>query len=72
MSSRTEQEIKILENHIDQLIATCRRLQSENNTLRSAHAALTRERCELQHKNELAKSHIENMITRLKSMEDRS
>lgn len=71
MSSKTEQEIKILENHIDQLIETCRRLQSENNTLRSKQVILTNERSELLHKNEQAKSRIESMIDRLKNMEER-
>lgn len=58
-----------LEARVEELIKTVSRLKSENVALRSKQEHLTSERAELIEKTELAKSRVEAMITRLKSME---
>ncbi len=54
---------------IDQLIAVCARLQEENRSLRTSQEALMAERANLLTKNEQARSRVEAMIARLKSLE---
>jgi uncharacterized protein (TIGR02449 family) len=56
-------ELKSLETKIDSLIQICKRLTEENQNLIS-------ERTTLLEKNSLAKTHIEDMIKRLKIMEE--
>jgi cell division protein ZapB len=58
-----------LEARVDELIHTVEQLTAENEALRSQQAALTVERATLIEKTELARSRIEAMIMRLKSME---
>lgn len=65
----TELDLNNLENRVDELIRTVRRLREENSSLRSSQERLTLERAELIEKTELAKNRVESMITRLKSME---
>ncbi len=56
-------ELKSLETKIDSLIQICKRLTEENRNLISERTALLE-------KNSLAKTHIEDMIKRLKMMEE--
>lgn len=56
-------ELNSLETKIDSLIQTCKRLTEENHNL-------IFERTALLEKNSLAKTHIEDMIKRLKVMEE--
>ena len=63
-------DLDTLERQAEELIRTCRQLREENTSLRSRQDHLVSERAELIEKTELARSRVESMITRLKSMED--
>lgn len=65
----SEQELKRLEIHVDQLIGTCEELKKENNLLKLQQDSYTTERASLIGKNEQARKRVDAMITRLKSME---
>lgn len=54
---------------VDQLVALCRRLGEENRSLRQSQEQLTNERAGLLARNEQARSRVEAMISRLKSLE---
>ena len=60
---------KALETKIDELIDLCGVLTKENRALRAQQQNWTTERAKLIEKNELAKSRVESMITRLKALE---
>ena len=62
-------ELKKLETRVDDLLLTCGSLREENKSLRRKQAALTGECAALLEKNERARSRVEAMIARLKSME---
>ena len=62
-------DLQQLETKIDTLIYTCEQLAEENKTLRESEANLISERATLLEKNLLARTRIETMIDRLKSME---
>lgn len=64
-----ENPLKALEQKIDELISLCNELNRENQSLKADNASWRQERRELIHKNELARSKVEAMITRLRSME---
>jgi cell division protein ZapB len=64
-----ELDLKTLEARVDELIRTCNRLKDENQALRTTQEGLVAERAELIEKTELARSRVEAMISRLKSME---
>ena len=59
-----------LEDRIDRIIDRNRTLASENKALRQAQRNWSIERADLVRRNELAKSRIEAMINRLKSLAD--
>jgi cell division protein ZapB len=61
--------LKDLENKIDELISLCRELNRENRTLKAEIAGWREERKDLLDKNELARSKVEAMINRLRTME---
>ena len=63
-------DIQALEQQVDELIQICNRLREENTWLRARQATLADDRAQLGEKTELARSKVESMITRLKSMED--
>lgn len=65
----TDIELKKLETRVDDLLNTCNKLMSENKSLRHQQNTLVTERSHLIEKNELARSRVESMITRLKSLE---
>ncbi len=65
----TEMDLQKLEQRVDELIRTVNLLQEENQALRVSQESLTTERAELIEKTELARTRVEAMITRLKSME---
>ena len=58
-----------LSNKVNDLIALCDRLRLENESLREQRGTLAEERAVLLEKNELARSRVEAMINRLKTME---
>ncbi|MES9844392.1 MAG: TIGR02449 family protein [Candidatus Sedimenticola sp. PURPLELP] len=64
-----DQDLKRLEVRVDDLIHTVTLLKEENKALRVKQESLMAERAELVEKTELAKSRVESMITRLKSLE---
>lgn len=62
-------DLKILESRIDELIETCRRLKSENQSLKSEQNDLNEQHARLMEKTRLARARIETMIDRLKALE---
>ncbi|HAI60113.1 MAG TPA: TIGR02449 family protein [Xanthomonadaceae bacterium] len=62
-------DLATLAARIEALAALVRRLADENATLRQAQSQLAGERALLLSKNEQARSRVEAMIQRLKSME---
>jgi cell division protein ZapB len=64
-----EAQLKRLEKQIDELILICDRLREENRALRAQQHALAIQRASLIDKHEMARSRVEAMINRLKSME---
>jgi cell division protein ZapB len=65
----TESDLLKLENQIDALIDTVAQLKQENSNLRQQQESLMSERSQLIEKTELARSRVEAMITRLRSLE---
>ncbi len=64
-----EADLQVLEARVDELIKALDGLQEENRALRTSQDKLVAERAELIEKTELARSRVEAMINRLKSME---
>lgn len=62
-------DLKILESRIDELIETCRRLKSENLSLKTDQNDLSEQHARLMEKTRLARARIETMIDRLKALE---
>ena len=62
-------ELDRLEEKLNTLIRLCNELKAENISLRARQAALLEERSELLGKNELARSRVESMLSRLKELE---
>lgn len=56
-------------SRVDRLLDLCRRLIEENRSLRHSQEQLTLERANLLARNEQARSRVEAMIGRLKSLE---
>ncbi len=65
----TSSEWATLEVRVDELIDLTSVLARENKALRTQQQNWTTERAKLIEKNELAKSRVESMITRLKALE---
>ena len=63
------EQFKHLEDKLDELIALCSSLDKENQSFRMKEGEWATERRELLIKNETARSKVEAMINRLKSME---
>jgi cell division protein ZapB len=62
-------ELDALERKVSELIELCQVLSRENRALRGRQNTWSTERAKLIEKNELAKSKVESMISRLKSLE---
>ena len=62
-------QLQALAARIDQLAALAQRLTEENRSLRAQQEHRAGERAQLLAKNEQARSRVEAMITRLKSLE---
>jgi cell division protein ZapB len=67
--SAVELELKRLEKRLEDLIVTVSQIKEENRALRQRQDALTAERATLLQKNEQVRARVEQMIGRLKSME---
>ncbi len=65
----SESDLQKLENQIDALIDTVAHLKQENTSLRHQQDNLLSERAQLIEKTELARTRVEAMITRLRSLE---
>lgn len=64
-----EQSLQAIGDRVDRLVALCRTLQDENRSLRQSQEQLATERAQLITRNEQARSRVEGMIMRLKSLE---
>ncbi len=67
-----EMDLKSLERRVDELIRSVHSLREENHSLRQSQTSLMAERAKLIEKTELARSRVEAMIVRLRSMEQES
>ena len=65
----TEDDLRQLEQRIDELIDTVGSLKNENSSLRQQKDKLAGERSALIEKTEMARSRVEAMISRLRSLE---
>lgn len=65
----TEHDLRQLEKRIDQLIETVGSLKNENSSLRQQQEKLVAERSQLLDKTETARTRVEAMISRLRSLE---
>ena len=63
-------ELAILNQQVDRLLELVRRLQEENRSLRHSQDQLASERAGLMARNDQARSRVEAMIQRLKSLEN--
>ena len=68
--AQSMEEMDILERRVNQLIALTEQLSRENKALRTQQDNWSVERAKLIEKNELAKSRVESMIGRLRSLEN--
>lgn len=66
----SERLIAEVEAKLEQLVRRCQQLDAENRNLRRQEQEWTSERSRLMEKNELARSRIESLITRLKQFEN--
>jgi cell division protein ZapB len=64
-----EQSLLSISQRLDRLLELCRTLQDENRSLRHSQEQLASERANLMAKKEQARSRVEAMISRLKSLE---
>jgi cell division protein ZapB len=68
-SDDTDSDLVKLEARVNELISTVGQLTDENRSLRQQQETLVNERAHLIEKTELARSRVEAMIARLKSLE---
>ena len=64
-----ENQLKVLEQKIDELISLCNDLNRENQSLKAENQTWQRERQSLIDKNEVARNKVEAIISRLRTME---
>ena len=70
MDKQTNQtELEKLEYQREELLRLVQQLKEENNSLRNQQMNLHQEKSHLLEKNEIAKSRVEAIISRLKSLE---
>ena len=62
-------DINELENKLEELIQRYNSVQSENSTLKVKQDELVREKAKLVEKTNMARTRVEAMISRLKTME---
>jgi cell division protein ZapB len=68
--SEQEQDLARLEQRVDELINTCRRLRDENLSLRSSRDLLLEEKSKLAEKNKIARNRLETIVDRLRTLEN--
>lgn len=69
MTDKPTSDFARLEAQVEKLIKTCDQLKSENTLLRERQMALVAERARLVEKHDLARTRVESMIVRLRSLE---
>jgi cell division protein ZapB len=70
--ARDVSPLKALERKVADLIQVCERLHTENRTLKVEALSWQREREQLIQKTEMARTKVEAMIERLKTLEQES
>ncbi|NND81252.1 MAG: TIGR02449 family protein [Gammaproteobacteria bacterium] len=65
-----ETNIGGLEQRIETLINECKRLSSENRSLKTEQGSLLEEKTQLKEKNRLACSRLEKIVEKLRTLED--
>jgi len=63
------EDLKVLEAKVGELIELCESLANENRALRERNRSWAAEKSNLVERNELARSKIDALIDRLKSMD---
>ena len=63
------EDVKQLEKTIDHLIVFLDRIKAENNALKNKLEELSQEKSLLMQKNDQARTRLESMISRLKTLE---
>ena len=63
-------DLREISGQLDRLLEMCQRLAEENRSLRVSQEQLSNERSNLLAKNEQARSCVEAMIARLRSLEN--
>lgn len=66
------QQFKLLERKVADLIHLCEQLDRENRALKNAASTWQQEREQLVQKTEVARSKVEAMIVRLRALEQES
>jgi cell division protein ZapB len=66
------QQFKLLERKVSDLIQLCEQMDRENRVLKTAAIGWQQEREQLIQKTEIARSKVESMIVRLKALEQDS
>jgi cell division protein ZapB len=69
-NTTTLADITEISVRLDRLLELCQRLTEENRSLRQSQEQLAMERSNLLAKNEQARSRVEAMIARLRSLEN--
>ena len=72
VNSNFEDELKRLEKRLDELVQICKKLHTENQSLKQRQDSIAEERANLIQKNEQVRARVEAMIGRLKAMEQGS
>ena len=67
-----KQELKRLEERLQEVLDLCNRLQDENHSLRESREQLIAEKASLVQRNEQVRTRVEHIISRLKSLEQSS
>jgi len=68
-SSTVEKEFTLMQSRVEDVVNLCVRLRQENKALLEQQNEMVEERSRLIEKNEMARAKVEQMISRLKSME---
>ena len=66
----SEEELQRLEIRVTELIQTCDQLKEENSLLKAQQQAYSGERAKLLERQEQARTRVEAMISRLKTLEE--
>ena len=67
--STVDKEFTLMQSRVQDVVSLCTQLRRENRALIDQQNELVEERSKLIEKNEMARAKVEQMITRLKSME---